>query len=238
MMSTTVDKALDLLFHLHGSPEPQGVTAIARAFGVPKSGVHRLLNSLLRKGLVEQAEDGRYGVGFGLVALGLGALRRDPLAAAAKPVLTERAAKMGETHFVIAARGGELVVLEKAEGAGFLRAAPTVGSAIPQDVTAAGKLFAAFAPDELSSSSRPEACAVEEARRQRWAANFDAWIPGLSVVAAPVIVRGQLEGVLALAAPSSRIDHPSIGGVVAGVVSAASQIASRLELGRPAEVRP
>ena len=28
---TTVEKALDILFHLHACPEPQGVTAIGRS---------------------------------------------------------------------------------------------------------------------------------------------------------------------------------------------------------------
>ncbi|MBW2373968.1 MAG: helix-turn-helix domain-containing protein, partial [Deltaproteobacteria bacterium] len=35
--STAVEKAIDVLFHLHSSPEPQGVTAVGRALGLPKS---------------------------------------------------------------------------------------------------------------------------------------------------------------------------------------------------------
>ncbi len=55
----TVERAVDVLFHLHGESEPVGVTAIGRALGLPKSNVHRLLASLARRGLVERDERGR-----------------------------------------------------------------------------------------------------------------------------------------------------------------------------------
>ena len=52
----TVDKAIDILFHLHGSSEAQGVSAIGRALGLPKSSAHRLLATLARRDLVERLE--------------------------------------------------------------------------------------------------------------------------------------------------------------------------------------
>ena len=62
----TVEKAVDLLFRLHASPESVGVTALSRDVGMPKSSVHRLLASLARKGMVERDERGRYRPGVGL----------------------------------------------------------------------------------------------------------------------------------------------------------------------------
>ena len=55
------------------------------------------------------------------MALGLGALESDPIVVAARPVLEEGAQALGETFFLVAARAGCLVVLDKAEGTGFLR---------------------------------------------------------------------------------------------------------------------
>ena len=149
---STVEKAVELLYHLHESPAPQGVTAIGRALGVPKSSAHRLLTALSRRGLVEQDGRGRYGPGIGLVALGLGALEREPVVAAARPVLEQEADALGETFFLVGSRAGRLVVLDKAEGSGFLRAAPRVGSSVPVHATAAGKLYLAFAPEALAPS--------------------------------------------------------------------------------------
>jgi DNA-binding IclR family transcriptional regulator len=197
---STVEKAVDLLYLLHESSGPQGVTAIGRALGVPKSSAHRLLTALSRRGLVEQDGRGRYGPGIGLVALGLGALEREPVVAAARPVLEQEAEALGETFFLVGSRAGRLVVLDKAEGNGFLRAAPRVGSSVPVHATAAGKLYLAFAPEALARSDSPlerftprtaaDATALERevtlARKRGWAANREEWIPGLAVLAAPI----------------------------------------------------
>ena len=76
---TTIEKAVDVLFHLHGEPAARGVTDIGRALGMPKSSAHRVLAALGRRGLVEKDERGRYRPGIGLIALGLGALDREPV---------------------------------------------------------------------------------------------------------------------------------------------------------------
>lgn len=246
--ATTVEKAVDLLFHLHEVPEPQGVTAIGRALGLPKSSAHRMLRSLGRRGLVERDERGRYRPGMGLLALGLGVVDREPVAAAARPILEAQARALGETFFLVVARAGELVVLDKAEGTGFLRVAPRVGSRVPVHATAAGKLYLAFAPEEVAAAPVPgrsgamlraftrrtkvEPAALEaEVRRVRsrgWASNRDEWIPGLSVLAAPVQRRGRIAGVVALGAASANFE--ALGGerLCERVASTARAIAERL----------
>jgi DNA-binding IclR family transcriptional regulator len=202
LLLQSVDRAIDLLFHLHAERDARGVSDIARALALPKSTVHRLLQSLVRRGLVEQDAAGRYAPGARLIALGLGALERDPVVAVARPVLEEEARALGETFFLTAPRGGAMIVLDKAEGAGFLRAAPRLGEEVPLHATAVGKLAFAFAPDRFSvddvgldrhtdrtlrdrAALRAE---VGRVRRQGFAVNRGEWIDGLSVVAAPVLI--------------------------------------------------
>jgi DNA-binding IclR family transcriptional regulator len=242
----SVDRALDLLFHLHEQPQPRGVSEIARAQGLPKSTVHRLLQALARRGLVEQ-EGGRYAPGARLVALGLGAQARDPVVAAARPVLDEEARALGETVFLMAPRSAGLVVLDKAEGAGFLRAAPRLGEIVPLHATAAGKLAFAFAPDrfplELSGAERftertvldadALRAEVERARKQGYAENHGEWIDGLSVVAAPVLLDvpaggRRLIAVLAVAAATPRLRELGPARVARRAVDAARRVQARL----------
>ena len=64
----TVEKAIEVLFHLHRESAAQGVTSIGRSLGLPKSSAHRLLSALSRRGLVEKDEFGRY-LGFGIATL-------------------------------------------------------------------------------------------------------------------------------------------------------------------------
>jgi len=237
---TSVEKAVDVLFHLHAAPLPVGVTQLGRALGLPKSSAHRLLASLVNRGLVQRGERGGYEPGVGLVALGLGAQDRDPLVVAARALLESEAAAAGETVFLVAARARRLVVLDKAEGTGFLRASPRVGSEIPVHATAVGKLFLAFG-DEVSAAEPFErftehtpadaaqlACAVERARREGNATSHEEWIPGLSVLAAPISVRGRLRGALALGAPTPRLDAQREPLLLARVRAAADHVAARL----------
>ena len=239
----TVEKAIDVLFHLHAEAAPRGVTEIGRALGMPKSSTHRLLAALGRRGLVERNERGRYRPGIGLVALGLGALEREPVVVAARPVLEAEAEALGETVFLVAARAGRLVVLDKAEGTGFLRAAPRVGSSVPPHATAVGKLFLAFAPELVAAPEQPlerftqrtavDPIALERevalARERGFAENREEWIPGLAVVAAPVTSGGRLLGAIAVAAPAPSFEALGRAQVVRRTREAAARVAARLE---------
>jgi DNA-binding IclR family transcriptional regulator len=239
----SLERGIDLLLYLQRTGAARGVTEIGRALGWPKSTVHRLLTTLSGRGWVERDDRGRYRPGFGLVALGLGALATEPLVAAARPVLEARAQELGETFFVVADRAGRLVVLDKAEGSGFLRAAPQVGSQVPPHATAAGTLYCAHAPERLVEDVAPlerftertrtsradRARAVREARERGWAENREEWIPGLSVVAAPILVSGALRGVVALAAATPRMQQIGAEPAAGAVREAAEEVAQRLQ---------
>ena len=237
--SGTVDKAIDVLFHLHREPTPHGVTDVGRALGLPKSSAHRLLSTLARRGLVERDGRGRYRLGAALVTLGLGVLDGDPLLAAARPALEREAAALGETCFLVVARAGRLVVVDKVEGTGFLRASPQVGTEVPAHATAVGKLYHAFAPELLDPAETgpftehtlgAEAFRehVEEVARRGFASNRDEWIDGLSVVAVPIEVHGGLRGAIALAAASARLEALGGEGIVPLLLAAAELVAARL----------
>lgn len=245
--SSTVEKAVDLLFHLHSARTPQGVTAIGRALGIPKSSAHRMLQSLCCRGLVERDGRGHYQPGFGLLVLGLGVQDREPVVAAARPLLEAEAQRLGETLFLVVARGGELIVLDKAEGTSFLRAAPQVGSRVPVHATAVGKLYLAFDPAAVAGDDAETRAAlhpftpetlvdpdrlqqtVSEVRERGWAGSRDEWIPGLSVIAAPVRGAERLHGAVALGAASARLKE--LGGDALGpkLAEIARAIAKRIE---------
>ena len=239
---TSIDRALDLLFVLHDAPQPLGVTEVARAGGLPKSSAHRLLAALSRRGLVERDERGRYAPGFALLALGLGVQSRDTVAAVARPVLFELAESLGETVFLCSVHAGALVVVDKAEGAGFLRAAPRVGARIPVHATAVGMLFLALRPGLLelgpepyeafgptTPRTRPQLEArLEGVRALGVAESLSTWIPGLWVMAAPIRWRGDLCAAVAVAAPEARMPILGPVRVEQALRAAARRIDSRL----------
>jgi IclR family acetate operon transcriptional repressor len=240
-LSGAIDKALEVLFHLHESGgTPRGVSELGRALELPKSTAHRLLTSLARRGLVEQDARGRYQPGIALLALGLGVLDREPLVAAARAVVERVAEELGETIFLSGARAGRLYVLDKQEGTGFLRAAPRIGAEIPAHATAIGKLYLAFAPEALrplepqlaryTGATVVDARALERevaaVRARGWAAMRNEWIPDLAGVAVPIRSGGRLLGALAAAGPSSHFDGRDVFHTT--LLAAAREIEARL----------
>jgi len=227
--SSAVDKAIDLLLHLHAQREGKGVTEVSRAVGIPKSSAHRLLATLTRRGLVERDQNGRYQPGVGLIALGLGVCDREPVVRVARPVLENEAQALGETVFLTSARAGSIIVLDKAEGTGFLRASPRIGSTVPVHVTAVGRLYLAFAPEAvLPHVPVSEAQRIQQVQARGWAENLGEWIPGLSVVAAPVWVGDRMLAALAAAAPTERMESLGRERVARQMVAAARRVGGRL----------
>ncbi|MEM7404196.1 MAG: helix-turn-helix domain-containing protein [Pseudomonadota bacterium] len=236
--AATVEKAMDLLFHLHESNAAVGVSALGRALDMPKSSVHRLLSALARKGMVERDERSRYRPGSGLLALGLGVLDRDPLVACARAVLPDFVDETGETLFLIGHRGSRLVVLEKCEGTGLLRVSPRVGSTVPVHCTGAGALYMAyrqheFAPERVATDPGAHAdvaylrARAAAALSQGWSSNIELWQPGLAVLVAPIVLRRELRAVVALAATTHRMTELGGEALAPRVVAAADAIAAR-----------
>jgi DNA-binding IclR family transcriptional regulator len=243
--AATVEKALDVLFHLHGARGAQGLSEIARALGLAKSSCHRLLAALVERDVVEQDEAGRYRPGPALLALGLGAQRREPVVDLARPRLEAEAEALGETVFLVAERRGRLRVLDKCEGSGFLRAAPGVGDVIPPDVTAAGKLYRVYS-EGTGTTGLAEASGTANdpldpdqrtaIRRLGYAVNRDAWIDGLSVLGVPIWQPGsdggrRMAAVLALAAASPRFEALGEARIAMGLLAAAAEVSGQLGVG-------
>ena len=234
--AATVEKALDVLFHLHDAGSALGLSEIGRALDLPKSSCHRLLVSLVNREMVERDDAGHYRPGLALLSLGIGAQSREPVVAAARRILEELAVVLGETVFVVGLRHGQLRVLDKVEGPGFLRAAPGVGDLIPDDVTAVGKLYRVFGESGLSDVGHSsESLEIEErdVSRVGYATNRDAWIDGLSVLAVPIWQEGgraprRMVGALALASASARFDVLGEGAIADQLQDGAERVAASL----------
>ncbi len=226
--AATVEKALDVLFHLHGSSTALGLTEIGRALDLPKSSCHRLLGALVERGVVDRESGGRYRPGLALLSLGLGVQAREPVVRAARPLLESLASELGETVFLVERRRDELRVLDKSEGSGFLRAAPEVGDVIPSGSTAAGRLYRL-----LADASPPSDAEDARVLDRGYATNRDAWIEGLSVLAVPIWqdrleASPALAGVLALGAASARFEALGEDRIARRLRAGADEIRARL----------
>jgi len=229
--SGTVDKALRVLEVLYVARAPLSLAELSRELTIPKPTAHRLLASLLKAALVEQHADARYALGMGLVRLGLGALALDPVVRACETELERAAHELGETFFLVKARAGRLVVLSKVEGTGMLRVAPDVGSEVPVEVTASGRLYMAFAPQLLAGNpgaARVSAAAVKRARSRGYDVNEAEWLPGLTVVAAPILSNTELLGCVTCAGPAVRLSGVSLKVAIKATCAVAERVSRSL----------
>ena len=112
--ATSLVKALDVLLALEQSPEGRGVTDIARALGLPKSAVHRLLVTFQACGFVQQqAQTSRYTLGPVLARLGLCAADLFTPRRVARPYMEALAHEVGETIFLGVLCEESVLIVEK-----------------------------------------------------------------------------------------------------------------------------
>jgi IclR family acetate operon transcriptional repressor len=238
--SSTVDKALRVLEVLHQHSGALSLGRLASELEVPKATAHRLLGSLSAHDLVESDGEGHYGLGMGLVRLGLGSLEQSAVEHAARTELEEAAAQLGETFFLVAARARRLWVLARAEGHAVLRAVPSLGTEVPVIPTASGRLYLAYAPELVSAPAaavrkiRPR---IERARARGYDVNDGEWIERLRVVAAPIASGDTMHGCVACAGAKESLDGQAGEQAIRHTREVAGRIAAKLSGEAPIAAR-
>lgn len=125
-----------------------GVSELARATGLHKATVHRLLRTLRALGLVELGPHGtRYRLGLRLLELGGRVLARLDLRDVARPYLAELRDRTRLTVHMAILDGTEVVYVEKLDSPANLRMASFVGTRNPAYCTALGKAILAALPE-------------------------------------------------------------------------------------------
>ena len=206
----SLNTALGVLAHLMQQAEPQTLTDIGRACGMPPSKVHRYLASFVTAGLVQQqGKSGRYDLGPAAMQLGLAALSRQDFINSAADDMADLSAETGMTVLlsVWANKGATVVRWER--GATPTDTSMGLGTTLPLLNSATGRVFLAWGPpraidpvrDEqlrrlvrrpgIALDLEPTKAGVSELKnstRERGYASVEGrYIPGLVAAAAPVL---------------------------------------------------
>ncbi|MGC5170193.1 IclR family transcriptional regulator [Microbacterium sp. DT81.1] len=192
---SVLDRIIAVLEAVRESQGSTTITQIARATGIPKSTVSRLVADLVRQRYLSRTDDG---VGIGLRLFELGARTSTPrrLTVAALPVLAELFNATGE-HLNVAVRDGR-DMLSVISVRGRLRPAPSrAGVRVPSATTALGKAVLAFTTEEsvlrrITTGLDPRARhALErelaEVRTSSVAIDRCQTFPGVVGVASPIL---------------------------------------------------
>lgn len=249
--SGALESGLEVLEALAKSATGLGVSDIAAELSMDKGNVHRLLQTLVRTGYVQQ--DGntkRYRASVKLVAVAGATLRHLDIRAAGEEVCNELVELTGESvHISQLTSSGPVYVLQRRPP--FRVSVDTeIGARPPMHATATGKAILAFVPpsDRAEWLTRPldrytirTIVTAEELERELlaiksrgYSIDDEEFTPEVRCVAAPVYSSdGTVAGCVGVSSPIHRMDIARVPVVAEQLLNAARAITERL--GGPVE---
>ncbi|MDJ1158822.1 IclR family transcriptional regulator [Chelatococcus sp. SYSU_G07232] len=142
-----IDRALQVLDHLLETGTPAGAYAIAKAIGAPLSTAYVIIDDLVEKGLLSRRGDGCVWLGPRLYHYGLAYARSLDFLDVATREMHELCRLSEETVQVCGRDGDHMVVLAMADGPGHFRVTSRIGTRVPLNWTASGRLLVGHLPE-------------------------------------------------------------------------------------------
>lgn len=262
MSHIPAERCLDIIELLADGASTMPLGEIADKLGLPKSGAHRLLATLVNLGWAKQDPDtGFYRLTMRLAILGQRFYVATGIPDICQPLLDRLAARSQEFARLAIVEGGALTWLAHAQGAtgGLLYQPSLATNAVPLHVTASGKAWLASLPRELAMQHILKTEFKEAGKFgpnairsiDRLMLELDATAargfgiamneaePGVTAVAAAIRADGESDtlGTVSIAGPSVRMTDSRIEDLGLLVVQSASELASLWPL-RPRSVTP
>jgi DNA-binding IclR family transcriptional regulator len=244
---STVSNAARLLKEFRSREASIGVSELARRLGLGKSGVHRLLTTLVAEGLLERdPQTGGYRLGIVMFELGQAVRVHMDLHAAVGPVLGELRAQTGESSQVGVLDGHEVVYVDRMESAHSLRLFTETGRRVPVHCTSSGKVLLAYLPEARRQvvlraapftaltphtiTDRSQfAAELDRIRRRGWAEAVNEREVGVASIAAPVRdISGEVVAAISIGVPLARCSVMALRRLAPVIMEAAEAASRRL----------
>jgi len=243
----SVNKTLAILSAFTRDKMERGVSELSRELGLHKATVHHILKDLERWSFVQQDEKTqKYRLGMRLLELGDLVRGDSDLIRNSQSFLNELGRKTGGTVTLRVLERDGLLVLAKAESVHSLKVTYDVGSRLPCNFGASGKLLLAFLPvKEFRRLARkgkikkltPRTVVdprkleqeFEKIRRRGYALSSEQAISGARGVAAPIRDRlGIVVAALGISMPISLLPQNKVPEITREILETAAAISTRL----------
>ncbi len=242
-----LERAVAVIEEVVDAGAPVGPRGLARAVGIDRSAVGRILQQMTDLGVFEKRPDG-YVAGprlFGISRL-LAAL--DTLPAAAQTVLDELVARYDETSYVSLLHGASAVYLYESPSSNPLRFVVELGRPVPLHAGAAGRAILAGLPTEtakellgpgpLEALTVSTVVAVDRLldlaaadRARGYSVSIEERVSGGAAIGAPFFDHsGECQGSVVFTTPVSRLDRTMLDEIGSAVAAAAVTLSARLGL--------
>ncbi len=245
--SRSVRRALDILDLLLRHNQPVTVAQIIAELRIPKSSAYELVRTLSDGGYLGPAGKGAgLFLGRRLFELGMAYRSQVDLLRDGSRIAEELRNETGETVQLSVLENNLMMVLFKEEGIRPLRIISNIGSRVPVNWAAAGRLLVSDLDDKALASlltatvrQSPTGRAtldvakliaqIRKFRRQGYATELNEANEHAGCVAAPVIdASGRCVAALSIAAPEQRLARPNRDQLIAAVIAAAEKLSQRL----------
>jgi IclR family KDG regulon transcriptional repressor len=236
--SRSVAKALVVLEYV----ALEGLTTIAQLSersGLPRSTLHRLIETLIDQGFLCRTAHGHYRVSFKLWRIGSTAVDYDSIRENARAVLNKLVNETSETGHYSVYEDGYAVYIEKLDGLHPIRSYTAIGGRSPAYTTATGKALLAWQNEaeieRIARSARrftartmtKPADILAEMKHIReigYAINRGEWRDGVWGIAAPVLGPDQdILAAVGISGPEDRLKG-ALEELTAKVCRAASEL--------------
>jgi DNA-binding IclR family transcriptional regulator len=198
-----IDRSLQILDALAERNEPMNAYDLARTIGAPVSTIYRLVDELIEREMLSRRTGNTVWLGPRLMRYGL--IYRAGLDAfgTAEQEMVRLSKETGETVQICARDGGMMLVIGMATGAGHFRVASDVGTRVPLNWTASGRLLLGHLPEDerrraFEDCARPSRTGIAETDpatlsaqsrddfENRLAVQFNASEVSVACIAAPI----------------------------------------------------
>jgi IclR family KDG regulon transcriptional repressor len=245
--SRSLRRALDILELMLAKGEAVSVADIVASLTIPKSTAYELVRTLTEGGYVERArKPGALFLGRKLFELGMAYRSNIDLLRDGSLIVEELCHQVGETVQLSVMENDLMLVLVKEEGSQPIRIISRIGSRVPVNWAAAGRLLVSDLDDGalralLQRTIRPSPTGQAETdvdkliaqirrfRRQGYGIEINEANAHAGCIAAPVIdAAGHCVAAISIVAPEQRLGRPEREGLITQVRDAARRLSQRL----------
>ena len=202
-----IERTVQILDMLTDRGSPASAYDIAKSIGAPISTVYSIVEELSIRGMLSRTIDNSVWLGPRLFRYGLAYESRMDLLTEAKHEMTRLSLSIGETVQICCRDEGMMVVVAMADGQGHFRISSDVGTRVPLNWTASGRLLLGHLPkhecrEAFASASQssptgmaetdPEILATQAGAdfRERLAVQLGASEFSVACIASPIRDRG------------------------------------------------
>ncbi len=240
--NSMLERGIHVLQAFRPTGNPMSMSEIARRTGLPKTTAHRLIEELTELGLLERTRE-QYVLGRPVFELGELVPVKHRLREAALPFMQDLYEATHETIHLGVRDDLDVLYIDKIRGHSGVDVPSRVGGRLPLSSTGLGKTLLAFSRDDIVSQvvSRPlrrltdhsivdpKALEGELAQIRSAGVGYDheEATPGVSCVAAPVLVKGEPVAAISITVPTSHLQPARLAPAVKTAALGLSRTLSR-----------